>query len=193
MWLASATLTWSLALIGPDTVLKAVLHTRHPYWYQHVQSISYTMMYDSDDVYWLSRYWVSSPIRISCTGIKAGGSSKMCRTLCGTSRNSTIPTSLFSITDDRYYKFSVNNGVWCTARHLTEPSVLPSPLYILSVHWPGWNCVAGLYPCSRIQLLCSCTHYPLIKILSNQLPCSHHFSTHRALCTTTVTRFSAAL
>jgi len=186
MWLTSASLTWTLALIGSDKMQKAALDTRHPCWDQHIRSILYIMLYDSKDVYWLSRCWLSSPLGTSCTGVRTELTSTMRRILCGASWHIIIPWVLFGMADDRYSKSSTNNRSWCTLHHITRPFALASPVLIPSPKWEAYNRLAGQYPCWRTELWFPGARSRWIKILSNRLPCPRHYSTHLAVWTTTV-------
>ena len=144
------------------------------------------MLYDSKDAYWLSRYWLSSPLGTSCTGVRTEETSTMRRTLCGASRHIIIPWVLFGIADDRYSKSSMNNRLWRTICHIALPFALASPVLILSLKWTAYYSLAGQYPCWRTQLLFRGARSPWIKILFNRLPCPDHFSMHIAFWTPTV-------
>jgi len=111
------------------------------------------MLNDSNDAYWLSRQWLSSPLGTSCTAVGTEETSTMCRVLCSTSQNIIIPVVLFGIADDRYSKSSTNNRPWCTICHITLPFALASPVLILSLKQEAYISLAGQYPCWRTQLL----------------------------------------
>jgi len=186
IWLTSTTLTWTLALIVSDKVPKGALDTRHPCWDQHIRSIYYIMLYYSKDAYWLSRYWLSLSLRTSCMGVRTEETCTTRPTLCGESQRIIIPFVLFGIADNRYYKSSKNNRLWCTVHHIALPSVLASPVLFQSLKQKAYNSLAGQYHCWRTQLMFRGAWLPWIKLLSNLFPCSHHFSTPFPLSTTTV-------
>jgi len=143
------------------------------------------MFYDSNDADLFSRYWLFSPLRTRCTGVRTAETSTMHRTLCGTSWHVIIPLDLFIMADDTYSKWSKNNRSWCIVTHITLPFALASSVWILSLTRKEYNTLAVQYPCWSTRLLFCDAQSAWIKVLSNRLPCLQHFPTHLTFWTTT--------
>jgi len=110
----------------------------------------------------------------------------MYRTRCSASWQGIIPWVLFGIADDRYSKSSTHNRSSCTIPYITLTFWLASTVLIVSLKRKAYDSLGGQDPCWHTELLFRGARSPLIKILSNQLPCLCQISTHLAFWTTTV-------
>jgi len=187
MILTNATLTWTLTLRRCKLQHWQVvaLDTRHFCWDHHIWAIKYILLYDSKDAYWFGRDWLPSLLRTSWMGVRTEETSTVSHTLCSALQHIIIPWAMFGITDNRYSKSSTSNRSWCNIYHVTRPWVSPSCACTLFQKRTAYSRLAGHYPSWCTQPLFCGARSDCIKILSNALSCSRHFSTHLVFWTET--------
>jgi len=144
------------------------------------------MLYDSNNVNWVSGYGLSSPLGTRCGCVRTKETSTMHRTVCGAPQHIFIPWVLFGSVHDSWSKSSTSNMSWCTIHHNTLPSALASPLLVLPLKCEEYSSLPGQYPCWSTQLMVCGALSPCSKILSNWLPFPSNFSPHLAFWSTTV-------
>jgi len=117
--------------------------TRHSGCNQLIQAIKNIILYDSEDTYWLRRYWFSSLLGTSCMGVRTAESSIIHLTLCGTSCHIFIPWVLAGIADDIYTKSSTASRLRCTVSNVNPQSPSSFPVLILSLKWSAYSTLGG--------------------------------------------------